>query len=291
MIDVASVAEMRAWSRAQRREGRRVGFVPTMGYLHEGHLRLVDRARVLSDATVVSIFVNPLQFGPGEDLDRYPRDLPRDRSLAVERGADCLFVPKVTEMYAEPALVRVTPGPLADHLCGARRPGHFEGVLTVVAKLLHIVEPDVAVFGRKDAQQARLIRRMVSDLNWSVAIDVAPTTREPDGLAMSSRNAYLQPADRERAARIPAALRAAHAAFAGGETSAQAICDAVRATLGADPGIDVEYVEAVDPDALTPVVAVDHKTLLAVAARVGSTRLIDNIVMGEGFELDAFLAP
>ena len=156
---------MRAWSRAQRSTGRRVGFVPTMGYLHEGHLRLLDRARALSDATVVSIFVNPLQFGPSEDLDRYPRDLPRDRSLAHDRGADCLFVPAVAEMYAEPALVRVTPGPLADHLCGVRRPGHFEGVLTVVAKLFHIVEPDVAVFGRKDAQQARVIRRMVSALN------------------------------------------------------------------------------------------------------------------------------
>jgi pantoate--beta-alanine ligase len=291
VIDIASVVEMRAWSRAQRSAGRRVGFVPTMGYLHEGHLRLLDRARALSDATVVSIFVNPLQFGPSEDLDRYPRDLPRDRSLARDRGADCLFVPPVTEMYAEPALVRVTPGPLADHLCGVRRPGHFEGVLTVVAKLFHIVEPDVAVFGRKDAQQARVILRMVSDLNGPVEIAVAPTTREPDGLAMSSRNAYLQPADRERAAQIPAALRAAHAAFVEGETSAQAICDGVRAPLAADPGIDVEYVEAVDPDTLSPVATVDDRTLLAVAARVGSTRLIDNIVMGEGFELDTFLAP
>jgi pantoate--beta-alanine ligase len=290
VIELASAAEMRAWSRAKRAAGRRVGFVPTMGYLHEGHLRLIDRARALSDATVVSIFVNPLQFGPAEDLARYPRDLPRDRALALARGTECLFVPTATEMYAHPALVRVTPGPLADHLCGARRPGHFEGVLTVVAKLLHIVEPDLAVFGRKDAQQARLIRRMVSDLSWPVEIDVAPTTREHDGLALSSRNTYLQPADRARAAQIPAALRAGHTAFTHGERHAAAICETVRATLAAESAIEVEYVELVDPDLLQPVTVVGPANVLAVAVRIGSTRLIDNIVLGEGFESDTFLA-
>jgi len=257
-----------------------------MGYLHEGHLRLVDRARALADAVALSIFVNPLQFGPSEDLARYPRDLPRDRSLAAGRGVTCLFIPPVAEMYAEAALMRVTPGPLADHLCGARRPGHFEGVLTVVAKLFHIVEPDVAVFGRKDAQQARLILRMVSDLSWPIAIDVVPTAREPDGLALSSRNVYLRPDDRRHAARIPAALRAAHTAFADGETRADVICAAVRDILTAEPGIDIEYVEAVDPDRMAPVSALRADTLLALAARVGATRLIDNIVMGQGLGLD-----
>jgi pantoate--beta-alanine ligase len=289
VIELASVADMRTWSRAQRAAGRRVGFVPTMGYLHEGHLRLVDRARAGADVVAVSIFVNPLQFGPSEDLARYPRDLPRDRALAAGRGVDCLFVPPVEEMYAEPALIRVTPGPLADHLCGARRPGHFEGVLTVVAKLFHVVEPDRAVFGRKDAQQARLILRMVSDLTWPIAIDVVPTARESDGLALSSRNAYLRPDDRRHAARIPAALRAAYSAFARGETRATVVRDAVRDVLMAEPGIDVEYIEAVDPDRLAPVTALRPDTLLALAARVGATRLIDNIVMGQGLGLDPII--
>src|ERR1043166_5884956 len=179
---------MRSWSRAERSHRHSIGFVPTMGYLHQGHLRLVDRARELAERVVVSIFVNPLQFGPNEDLARYPRDLPRDRKLAEARGVDCLFVPDTSAMYQGEPVIRVTPGAVADTLEGAARPGHFAGVLTVVAKLFHIVEPDVAVFGRKDFQQATLVKRLVRDLDFPLTIDVAPTVRELDGLALSCRN-------------------------------------------------------------------------------------------------------
>ena len=193
---------VREWSRKGRAAGKRIGFVPTMGYLHEGHLRLVDRAREESDLVAMSIFVNPLQFGPKEDLASYPRDLARDRALAEQRGVDCLFVPDDGSMYPEPPLVRVTPGELSAHLCGPWRPGHFEGVLTVVAKLFHILEPDVAVFGRKDVQQARMIVRMVNDLHFPLSIVIAPTMREADGLAMSSRNTYLSASERQSAVDI-----------------------------------------------------------------------------------------
>jgi pantoate--beta-alanine ligase len=207
--ELTTIAEMRSWSRAERSRRHTIGFVPTMGYLHEGHLRLVDRARELAERVVVSIFVNPLQFGPHEDLARYPRDLPRDRSLAEARGVDCLFVPDAAAMYPDELLVRVVPGPppVADTLEGMARPGHFTGVLTVVAKLFHIVEPDVAVFGRKDFQQAMLVRRLVQDLDFALTIDIAPTVRELDGLALSSRNAYLNPDERRSALVLSRALR------------------------------------------------------------------------------------
>src|SRR2546430_16833593 len=184
-----------------------IGFVPTMGFLHEGHLRLVDRARELAERVVVSIFVNPLQFGPAEDLNRYPRDLPRDRQLALAREVDCLFVPDATAMYPGEPLARVIPGPVADTLEGAARPGHFTGVLTVVAKLFHIVEPDVAVFGRKVFQQAMLVKRLVQDLDFPLTIDVAPTVRELDGLALSSRNTYLNSDERRSALALSRTLR------------------------------------------------------------------------------------
>src|SRR2546428_706907 len=207
---------MRSWSRAERSRRHTIGFVPTMGYFHEGHLRLVDRARELADRVVVSIFVNPLQFGPHEDLARYPRDLPRDRTLAEARGVDCLFVPDTASMYPAEPVVRVVPGPGADTLEGTARPGHFTGVLTVVAKLFHLVEPDVAVFGRKDFQQAMLVRRMADDLNFGLEVDVAPTVRELDGLALSSRNAYLQGDERRAALALSRALRAVEQAWRGG---------------------------------------------------------------------------
>lgn len=279
---------MRAWSRAQRAAGRRVGFVPTMGFLHEGHLRLVDRARALADAVVMSVFVNPLQFGPTEDLDRYPRDLPRDRSLAAGRGVACLFVPRAADMYPPDATVRITPGALADHLCGPHRPGHFVGVLTVVAKLFHIVEPDTALFGRKDVQQARLIARMARDLDFPVEVVVAPTAREADGLALSSRNTYLAPAERRQAAAIPAALREAHARFAGGEHDAAVLTGHVRRVLEA-AGLAVEYVELVDPERLAPLRQAAADAVLALAARAGPTRLIDNIVLGAGLAADSIV--
>ncbi|MGH7513267.1 MAG: pantoate--beta-alanine ligase, partial [Gemmatimonadales bacterium] len=208
MIDLHAIPDLRRWVRDARATGRRVALVPTMGYLHEGHLRLVDEARRQADAVVMSVYVNPLQFGPNEDLARYPRDLPRDRALAQARGVDALFAPADAVMYPPGSEIRVIPGPTADRWEGAARPGHFAGVLTVVAKLFHLVEPDLALFGRKDIQQAVLVRQMVRDLDWSLEIVVVPTVREPDGLALSSRNAYLDPRERRQAVALSAALGA-----------------------------------------------------------------------------------
>jgi pantoate--beta-alanine ligase len=269
-----------------RRGGARVGLVPTMGFLHAGHLALVDHAAGVSDAVVVSIFVNPLQFGPDEDLARYPRDLDRDLSLVASRGAELVFAPPVEVMYphGEPQ-VRVTPGRGGERLCGAFRPGHFEGVLTVVARLFGLVRPDVAVFGRKDAQQAALIRQMVQDLELGVDIEVAPLVREADGLALSSRNAYLDPDEREVAPMLFRALAAADRGFRGGETRPGALVSRVHEVLGASgaapsPVFRPEYVEVVDPVTLETPDVVRPGHLLAAAGWLGGTRLIDNVVLG-----------
>ena len=281
---LADPTQMRAWSRAERARGRRIGFVPTMGFLHEGHLRLVDRARERADRVVMSIFVNPLQFGAGEDWATYPRDVERDQQLASERGVDGLFLPDAKAMYPADPLVRVHPGPMADGLEGAARPGHFAGVLTVVAKLFHLVEPDIAVFGRKDFQQAMLVRRMVDDLNFGLEIDIAPTVRELDGLALSSRNAYLHGDERRAALALSRALRAVEQAWRGGEADpgplARRGLDVLRA-----PGVAPEYLALVD-EQMRPVVRVDARTVVLVAAKVGKTRLIDNVVLGEGVASD-----
>ncbi len=282
MIEIESTADLRLWVRAERSLGRRVALVPTMGYLHEGHLRLADAARGRADLVVMSIFVNPLQFGPNEDLARYPRDLPRDRRLAQSRGVDALFVPTEATMYPPGTEIRVVPGPTAARWEGAARPGHFEGVLTVVAKLFHLVEPDVACFGRKDIQQATLVRQMVRDLDWALEVVVVPTVREPDGLALSSRNAYLDADLRLRAVVLSAGLRAASAAFQAGERRAAEVEAAVRRTVAAEPAVALEYVAVAEPRTLTPVETVDADTVVALAARLGRTRLIDNIVLGEG---------
>ncbi|UCF40788.1 MAG: pantoate--beta-alanine ligase [Gemmatimonadota bacterium] len=273
---------MRLWSRSRRDEGLTVGLVPTMGYFHEGHLRLIEQAKAIADTVVVSLFVNPIQFGPQEDLAAYPRDLARDRAAALARGADCLFVPTEGDMYPAPQVVRVVPGSLADHLCGARRPGHFEGVLTVVLKLLNIVEPQVAVFGRKDVQQAVLIRRMVGDLNVATEIVIAPTVREADGLAMSSRNAYLTPEERRVAPALARGLEAAHAAFAAGVRDVGALLAAARAPIEEVGALALEYLEIVDPVSLAPSDAPGEESIVAVAARLGAARLIDNVTLGEG---------
>jgi pantoate--beta-alanine ligase len=282
MVELTTLPDLRAWVRARRREGRRIGLVPTMGYLHEGHLALVDEARRRADTVVMSIFVNPLQFGPAEDLERYPRDLPRDRRLAEERGVDALFVPSEGVMYPQSPEIRIVPGASAERWEGAARPGHFTGVLTVVAKLFHLTEPDVACFGRKDVQQAVLIRRMVRELDWPLELAVVPTVREPDGLALSSRNAYLDPEQRRRATALSGALREAHAAWRGGERSAAAIEARMRRLLEGYPDVVVEYIAVADPESLAPVTEVRETTIVALAARVGRTRLIDNIVLGEG---------
>jgi pantoate--beta-alanine ligase len=281
MIDAAGVGELRAWRRAQREQGRRVALVPTMGALHEGHLSLVDEARRLTDAVVMSVFVNPLQFGPAEDLSRYPRNLERDRALARERGVDLLFAPAVETMYPPGSEVRVVPGATADRWEGAVRPGHFAGVLTVVAKLFHLVEPDVACFGQKDIQQVALVRRMIEDLDWPVRLAVVPIAREPDGLARSSRNVYLSPADRAQALGLSRALGAARAAWLDGERSTERLAARMRAELAVHPGVAVDYISIAEPDRLEPVEAAAPGTVVAIAARVGATRLIDNLILGE----------
>jgi len=276
---------MRAAVREARRSGRRIALVPTMGYLHRGHTALIERAREVADWVAVSVFVNPLQFGPSEDLARYPRDLERDTELARTHGADLLFVPRREEMYrdGEP-WVAVVPERGADTLCGATRPGHFRGVLTVVAKLFGLFAPDVAVFGRKDFQQAALIRRMAADLEYDVQVEVAPTVREADGLALSSRNVYLSAAERVRALRLIGALRRAEGLWSAGEVDAHTLRAAMRAELAGD-GVALEYAEIVDAVTLEPVSRVYSGAVCAVAARVGATRLIDNVVLGGAEEV------
>lgn len=282
LTELTTIPDLHAWTRTQRNSGRRIGLVPTMGYLHEGHLALVDEAKRRTDAVILSIFVNPLQFGPNEDLGRYPRDLPRDRRLAQGRGVDALFVPGVDTMYPPGSEVRVTPGATADRWEGAARPGHFTGVLTVVAKLFHLVQPDVACFGQKDIQQLTLIKRMVRDLDWPIELAAVPTVREADGLAMSSRNAYLDPNQRPKALVLSQALLAAHRAFCEGERRSEKLERRMRQELNTEPDVRVEYIAIVEPEGLAPVLSADARTIVAIAARVGSTRLIDNINLAQG---------
>jgi pantoate--beta-alanine ligase len=282
MIELTTIPDLRAWTRTHRAPGRRIGLVPTMGYLHEGHLALVDEARRRTDSVLMSIFVNPLQFGPGEDLGRYPRDLPRDRALASGRGVDALFIPSVDVMYPKGSEVRVVPGPSADRWEGAARPGHFAGVLTVVAKLFHLAEPDLACFGRKDVQQLTLVKQLVRDLDWPIEIVGVPTVREPDGLALSSRNAYLREEDRRQAVGLSRLLQVAHVAWRQGERRAESIERQMRDELSAYPKLAVQYIAIAEPETLAPVKTVDGSTVVAVAARVGGTRLIDNITLAEG---------
>jgi pantoate--beta-alanine ligase len=281
MIRIPSPAEMQRLALDARRAGRRIGLVPTMGCLHEGHASLIRMARPQCDFLVVSVFVNPTQFGPHEDFARYPRTLEADARLCEREGADGLFCPATAEMYAPDHSVFVDETSLSDGLCGRSRPGHFRGVATVVAKLFNIVLPDVAVFGQKDAQQVRVIEQLVRDLNFAVRIVVAPTVREPDGLAMSSRNVYLSPDERTRAADISRVIRAVQARFAAGERDAAQLRAIVEDGLreGAPP-VAIDYVEIVDYATLKPVGTVEREALLAVAVRVGATRLIDNVRLG-----------
>jgi len=279
---VRTVAELRDAIAQRREEGKTIGFAPTMGFLHEGHLSLFDRARAECDVAVASIFVNPLQFGAGEDLDSYPRDLERDLAQAEARGVDVAFTPSVAEMYAAgPPLVTVSPGPMADGLCGRYRPGHFAGVLTVVAKLFHLVAPDVAVFGRKDFQQGVLIQRMTEDLNLSVRIVLAPTVREPDGLALSSRNAKLTAPERAQATGLFETLQDVAEAFASGVTEISSLQTRVRERMEGYPGLEVQYADFVSPDTLEAISVAGADTVLAIAAFCGKTRLIDNRRLGD----------
>jgi pantoate--beta-alanine ligase len=276
-----SVEEMRK-ARALMRQDRkdwRIGFVPTMGALHEGHLSLVRAARAQCESVVVSIFVNPLQFGPNEDLAKYPRTFERDRELLERERVDILFAPSVEDMYPKDAVTYLTVEGMSEKLCGKSRPGHFRGVTTVVAKLFHIVEPDLAFFGQKDAAQCAIIRRMVRDLNFLVEIVVGPIVREPDGLAMSSRNAYLSPQERNSALVLHRALIEVKKRFDQGERSANKLAEAGNHVLSQEPGVRPDYLEIVDPDTLDPISEIRSQTLVAVAAFVGATRLIDNVVL------------
>ena len=273
-----TIAECRA-ALAELRADRRVAFVPTMGALHEGHLSLVDLGAEHADVVVVSVFVNPTQFGPGEDFENYPRDLERDIELLAERGAALVFAPDVAEMFPQPLLARVTMREITDDLEGAWRPGHFDGVVTVVAKLFHIVEPEVAIFGQKDAQQAAAIRRMVADLDFPVEVVIGATVRDADGLALSSRNAYLSADDRRQARGLRAALARAERLAAEGVAEAAPILAAMREELSRHPAIDVDYVALVERDSFRPVECIEAPAVAAVAARVGGTRLIDNVVI------------
>ena len=275
----STIRETRTACRSQRARGRRLGLVPTMGALHEGHLSLVRAAKAQCDAVAVSLFVNPTQFGPTEDLARYPRPFERDRDLLEKEGVAILFAPSVDEMYPKGEVTWVVVEGLSERLDGRSRPGHFRGVTTVVSKLFHIVQPDVAFFGQKDAAQAAVIRRMVRDLNFPVEIVTCPIVREPDGLAMSSRNAYLKPDDRLRALALQRSLRQVEGEFRAGERNAGKLIAVATEVFAREPEVRLDYLEIVHPDTLDPVEHVSQPTLVAVAAYVGSTRLIDNLIL------------
>src|SRR5947209_11326661 len=279
MLICRSVSEIRAFSRVQKQSRKRVGFVPTMGALHEGHLSLIRQAGALADAVVVSIFVNPTQFGPNEDLSRYPRPFERDRELLEAEGVHALFYPSVEEMYPAGAKTFVNVEELSERLDGGSRPGHFRGVATVVAKLFHAVEPDLAIFGQKDAAQHAVIRRMVRDLDVPVEIRIGEIVREADGLALSSRNAYLDAKQRKQALVLSRALSEVKQLFNAGETEAHALTHAAERVFESEPTAEVDYVAIVDADELTPVHKARSGTLVAVAAWIGTTRLIDNVVL------------
>jgi len=273
---IAEPAEMQSTALALRAAGRRIGLVPTMGYLHAGHLSLVRLARERSDAVILSLFVNPAQFGPREDLAQYPRDLARDTALCRAAGVDLLFAPTAAAMYAPDASVCVTEERLAAGLCGASRPGHFRGVCTVVAKLFNLCLPHVAVFGEKDAQQLRVIRRMARDLNFPVEIVAGPTVREPDGLALSSRNSYLTAGERRQAPVLRRALDEAERLVRAGTRDAAALAEAMRRIIATAPAARIDYISIVDDETLEPVVTLTRPALAALAVYLGTTRLIDN---------------
>jgi pantoate--beta-alanine ligase len=278
---VRNVGDLRRALKAERAAGRSIGLVPTMGFFHEGHLSLIRRARERSDVVVVSLFVNPAQFGPGEDLEGYPRDEARDLALAQEKGVDIVFAPPVHEVYPEGFATVVEVGGLTDVLEGdprQRGSGHFRGVTTMVTKLFNMVAPDVAFFGQKDAQQTIVIRRLTRDLDIPVEIEICPTVRDSDGLALSSRNVYLSPGERERALALSRALRAAETSVAGGESDPEAVLAAARDELEA-AGVEPDYLELRSTTDLSPLARVNGSALLAVAARVGKARLIDNTIL------------
>ena len=277
MRAVETIAEMRAW---RRQIGDSVGFVPTMGFLHEGHLSLVRKARVENSRVVVSIFVNPTQFGPREDLTRYPRDPERDLALLEKEGTDLVFMPEADEVYPEGFNSWVDVEKVTEQLEGAQRPGHFRGVATVVAKLFNIVEPTIAYFGQKDAQQAAVIKKMVADLNMNLEIVVLPTIREADGLAMSSRNTYLNSEERQAAAVLYRALCRAQQLWEQGEGDAESLRREMTGLIQKEPRAAIDYISVADAATLDELTRIDRPALVSMAVKIGKTRLIDNIVLG-----------
>lgn len=275
----ATIAEARATCRELRTARKSLGLVPTMGALHAGHLSLVRAAKSQTDAVAVSIFVNPTQFGPSEDYVKYPRPFESDCAALEKEGVSLVFAPSVDEMYTKGETTWVTVEGLSEKLDGRSRPGHFRGVTTVVAKLFHVIEPDLAFFGQKDAAQLAVIRRMVRDLAFPVEIVSCPIVREPDGLAMSSRNAYLDSEDLRRALALCHSLQRVEQEFRGGQITAARLIQTGRAVIAGEPGVRLDYFEIVDPDTLDPVAQITGKTLVAVAAYVGRTRLIDNLLV------------
>ena len=277
---VRQIKEMQKISDRLREEGKRIGFVPTMGYLHDGHISLVKKARELSDSVVVSIFVNPTQFGPGEDFQRYPRDEEGDKAKLDKAGVEFLFIPDAKEMYSTRYQTYVEVTEVSKGLCGDFRPGHFRGVATVVAKLFNIVKPHVAVFGEKDYQQLLVIKRMAEDLNFDIEIIPGTLIREEDGIAMSSRNAYLSPEDRKKATVLNRSLVKAKELFDSGEKKTYNIVQTVKKSIESVEGVSIQYVEIRDAETLERVEIVNRPAVIAVAAMVGSVRLIDNIIIG-----------
>lgn len=281
MQTIDDVAAMQGWANEARRQGRRIGFVPTMGYLHQGHLSLVRLARRHADAVVASIFVNPLQFGANEDLDKYPRAFERDAEQLQAEGTDVLFFPPAAQMYPAGYQTSISVDLVSRELCGRSRPTHFRGVTTVVAKLFHIVKPHVAVFGRKDFQQWMVIRRMVADLNMDIEVIGGEIVREADGLAMSSRNAYLSPDERRAALCLSRALRAAGKAVESGIRDGAGVRAEALRVIGEEPAARLDYAELMNPETIEPVETITGPTLLALAVHIGNTRLIDNCLLNQ----------
>ena len=278
---ITSISEMQLLSRSLKRDRKTIAFVPTMGFLHEGHASLLREGRARGDILVLSIFVNPIQFGQNEDLDRYPRDMERDSRIARECGVDTIFMPEATEMYPRGFQTSITVRDLSLPLCGASRPGHFDGVATVVAKLFNIVMPDLALFGRKDFQQLAIIRRMTADLSIPVTVMGMPIIREADGLAMSSRNAYLSEPERHCALSLSRAISLVRSRYASGETSAVTLRNEAQTLIAQKPLAQIDYLDFRSSATLEPVTEADDTTLMALAVRIGTTRLIDNTVLGE----------
>ncbi|UCD83776.1 MAG: pantoate--beta-alanine ligase [Deltaproteobacteria bacterium] len=279
MRTISSIKQMQKFSNRQREGGRTIALVPTMGYLHKGHLSLMVEGRKRADILIISIFVNPTQFGKGEDYQEYPRDLTRDKKLAREAGVDIIFAPKTSLMYPPDYQTWVEVREVTRNLCGASRPGHFQGVTTVVAKLFNIIKPHIALFGEKDFQQLVTIKRMAADLNFDIKILGMPTVRENDGLAMSSRNTYLSPRERESALSLSRSLRRARELVSSGERNTTRVIEEIKGIIGKEKLINIDYIKICDTDNLKELKKIDRKAVMALAAKLGQTRLIDNCIL------------